>query len=191
MRATFRPLPAWPYESKPTRPDLFQATYSQTLQLLEREIAHLKGSELVIGVITDESQIRIDGQMRADARVYGPGVEVSFEIPGGKRLTFHTDVHKGYSDSWKSNLRAIALGLESLRAVDRYGITSTAEQYAGFAQITAGGPDPERGRKLVDRIGSVPAALRATHPDTRADGYTDRDFADVQAYREIAGVASR
>jgi hypothetical protein len=36
------------------------------------------------------------------------------------------------------NLRAIALGLEALRKVERYGIAERGQQYAGFAQIGAG-----------------------------------------------------
>jgi hypothetical protein len=185
MRATFRPLPAWPYASQPTRHATFRVSYARTLADLEREIGYLRGREVIIGLVTDESQVRLDGMIRADARINQPGVELSFEKPDGTRLVFHTDVHKGYGTSWQDNLRAIALGLEALRAVDRYGITSTAEQYAGFAQLTSGGPDAGRGKRLVEERfdGSIAAALRGTHPDTRRDGYTDRDFADVQAYR--------
>jgi hypothetical protein len=109
-------------------------------------------------------------------------------LPDRRRVAFHTDRHRGYASSWRDNLRAIVLGLRALRAVSRYGITEgIGEQYAGFAQLTAGGPDPERGRRLVqDRFnGSVAVALRATHPDTRDDAYSDRDFADVQAYRSV------
>lgn len=186
MRATFRPLPAWPYPSQPDRRATYKATYYQTLQDLEYEIERLDGRELIIGVVTDESQIRIDGAMRADAKVRAPGVEVSFEVPGGQRLTFHTDVHKGYVNSWQDNLRAIALGLEALRAVSRYGITTgIGEQYAGFAQLAAGGPDPARGKVLVEQAGSIKDALRKHHPD---HGGQDRDFVDVQAYRKAAGL---
>lgn len=185
MRATFRPLPAWPYPEQPHRPATFKVTYARTLQDLEREIEHLGGSELMIGLVTDESQIRIDGFMRSDAKVRHSGVEVSFEVPDGRRLTFHTDVHSGYTNSWQDNLRAIALGLEALRAVQRYGITTgLGEQYAGFAALTAGGPDLEKGRKLVERAGGIRQALMAHHPDRGGDA---RDFADVQAYRDSVG----
>lgn len=185
MRATFRPLPAWPYPPRPRRPSTFKASYQRTLFDLEREIGYLKGREVIIGVVADESQVRMDGMLRADARVNHPGVELSFEKPDGSRLVFHTDVHGGYTNSWQDNLRAIALGLEALRAVDRYGITSTAEQYAGFAQLAAGGPDPARGRVLVEAAGGVRQAQRTHHPD---HGGQDRDFIDVQAY--VASLGS-
>lgn len=185
MRATFRPLPAWPYPEQTSRPATYQASYSRTLQDLEREIDYLDGREVIIGVVTDEASIRLDGHMRADAKVRHPGVELSFEVKGGRRLVFHTDRHKGYGTSWQDNLRAITLGLEALRAVDRYGITSTAEQYAGFAQLPAGGPSADRGKLLVERAGSVRDALMRYHPDHGGDA---SDFADVQAYRQAVGL---
>lgn len=189
MRATFRPLPAWPYPEQPARPATYQAGYARTLQDLEYEIARLDGRELIIGLVADESQVRIDGQMRSDAKVGHPGVEVSFEVPGGRRLTFHTDAHKGYQASWQDNLRAIALGLEALRAVSRYGITTgIGEQYAGFALLTAGPGQEELGRELVRRHGGITEALRGTHPDTGGEAASPRDFAAVMAYREAAGA---
>lgn len=39
---------------------------------------------------------------------------------------------------WQHNVRAIALGLEALRRVDRYGITKRGEQYAGWKALPAG-----------------------------------------------------
>lgn len=52
-----------------------------------------------------------------------------------KRLVYATDC----CDFWQHNVRSIALGLEALRAVDRYGISRRGEQYAGFrAALTAG-----------------------------------------------------
>lgn len=177
MRATWRPLPAWPYPARPKKADLFKSSWGATLQKLEAEISAVKGSELIIGVVTDEAAIRIDGQLRADAKMRHPGAEVSFEVDG-RRLVFHTDAY----NVLQSNLRAIALGLESLRAVDRYGITSSAEQYAGFAQLTAGEPIEERGRKLVEAAGSVTEALKRHHPDHGGD---EADFVAVQAYRNV------
>jgi hypothetical protein len=187
MNLTFRPLPAWPYPEQPKGRDLFKASYSRTLHDLEREIGMLHGSEIIVGLVMDASQVRFDGRMRADARVTYPGVELSFEVPDGRRLVFHTDVHRGYVDSWQSNLRAITLGLEALRAVDRYGITSTAEQYAGFLQLTTSEPSVERGHQLVSAAGGIRQALKVHHPDSGGD---PRAFADVQAYRQANGARS-
>lgn len=184
MNFTFRPLAVWPYPERVRRADLFKATYAETLQLLEDEIRRLRGGEVIVGIVTDSDSIRLDGRPRADMRTRHPGIEVSFEVPQRGRLVFHTDAYRGYADSWQSNLRAIALGLEALRAVDRYGITSTAEQYAGFLQLTTSQPDPERGKRLVDEAGSLREALKRSHPDQGGD---PRAFADVQAYRQLTG----
>ncbi len=40
--------------------------------------------------------------------------------------------------SWKENLRAIALGLEALRKVERYGIAERGQQYAGYRELPCG-----------------------------------------------------
>lgn len=65
MRATFRPLPAWPYPEQPARPATYKVGYARTLQDLEREIEAIDGRELILGVVTDEAAIRIDGMLRA------------------------------------------------------------------------------------------------------------------------------
>jgi hypothetical protein len=187
MRATWRPLPAWPYEPRPKRPSRFDSTWEATLDKLEREIAAISGTDVVIGIVCDESQISMSGTLKNGSRasLRHPGVEVSFEVPGGRRMVFHTDTYSHLV--W--NIRAVALGLEALRAVERHGITSNVgEQYAGFAAIGPGGPDPDRGRVIVERNGSVAKALFATHPDHGGD---PGQFADVEAYRKAIGAGAR
>lgn len=180
MRATWRPLPAWPYMPQASQVDRFQSGWNETLAKLEREVEALSGSDLVIGVVAADSEFSISGQLKARAKLGHAGAEVSFDVPKRGRLVFHTAAFP----SLQSNLRGIALGLEALRAVDRYGITTTAEQYAGFAALTPGGPDPARGQELVERAGGITPALKRHHPDHGGDA---RDFADVQAYRERVG----
>ena len=184
MRATFRAIPDWPHPVTDPRRSrwTFKASWGETLELLEYEIGRLDGRDVVIGAGFRLGDIRPDGMPRSDARAPShPGIEISFDSHFG-RLTYSTDV----CEYWQHNVRAIALGLEALRAVDRHGISRRGQQYAGFAQLTAGGPDPARGRQLVERSGSVKAALMAHHPDHGGDA---RDFADVQAYREETGDA--
>jgi hypothetical protein len=137
MRYQFRPLgpwhgPATPPGARERSP--FKAGYEATLDLLWREIAMLGGQDLVLQVDLAERDIRIDGLPRANAR-YGanPGVVVSFASTHGP-LRYATDA---YTD-WRANLRAIALSLQALRAVDRYGVSSRGEQYTGWRAIPAG-----------------------------------------------------
>jgi hypothetical protein len=191
VQLTIRPLPAWPYEPQPIRPATYKVGYSRTLRDLEYELVQIGASSVLVGLVVDERDVRLDGRLRADARVRYDGVELSFDKPVALlstetiRITFHTDRHRGYRESWQDNLRAITLGLEALRAVDRYGITSTGEQYAGFAQLAAGGPSADRGKALVEQAGSIRDALRKHHPD---HGGSERDFVDVQAYRKAVGL---
>jgi hypothetical protein len=161
-------------------------SWAAALDDLEREIEMLRGADVVIGVVCDESQISLSGNLRAGAKVSHPGAEVSFEVPAGPgrpgshRLVFHTAVHPVLTH----NLRAIGLGLTALRAVDRYGITSSGEQYAGWAQLTAGTTDVERGRELVSAAGGLRVALKRHHPDAGGEA---ADFAAVDAFRKAFG----
>lgn len=185
MRATWHALAAWPYEPRPQQSTSFRSDWDSTLLLLEREIEALGGTDPDVGIVCDPSQISMSGALKAGQRVSvrHAGAEVSFDA-GGRRMVFHTDAFPWLA--W--NLRAIALGLEALRKVDRYGITSGGEQYAGFAALGPGGPDPARGARIVELHGSVAKALKVTHPDHGGDA---GEFADVQAYRASVGAAAR
>lgn len=184
MRATWRPLPAWPYPPRDKARSSFEVSWAKTITELEKEIELLEGSDVVIGVVALDDQFRLDGTPKAGFTVLHNGAEVGFDTPTRGRLIFHTDAF----GSLQENLRAISLGLTALRAIKRYGITSTEEQYAGFAQLTAGGPDPARGKRLVDEAGGIAEALKVHHPD---HGGSAAAFADVQAYRKSIGAAAR
>lgn len=177
MDFTFRPLPVWPYPPTENRRGryTFRNGWQDTLDLLQYEIDRLDGRVPVIGAGFREADIRLDGLPRSNAREpMHPGIEISFDSIYG-HLTYSTDV----CERWEHNVRAIAMGLEALRAVDRHGISKRGQQYAGFAQLTAGGPDASRGKAIVERHGSAKAARFATHPDHGGDA---RDFVDVQEY---------
>jgi len=186
MQVTFRPLPAWPHKPTVNRePSRFDTPYPKTLALLEREIGYLGGRDVVMGVGLSEHDIRLDGQPRANARAFGhPGVEISFNSREHGRLSYSSDQ---YLD-WPDNVRAIALSLEALRAVERWGV-SKGRQYAGFTLLTAGPGKEERGRQLVAQHGSVTAALRATHPDTGGVAASPADFDAVMAIKRAEAPA--
>lgn len=179
MKFTFRPLTLFPpeFHAPPTFSNPFRAGYQDTLDLLMRELDKLQAREFVIEAGFREGDIRLDGLPRADARVPShPGVVVSFDSKHGP-LRYGTDAFP----AWQANLRAIALGLEALRKVDRYGIGRRGEQYQGWRALPAGDdPSEVRGARLIEEFGGVKEALKATHPDHGGD---PRDFADVQAAR--------
>lgn len=136
LNATFRPLREWPGKPTPAlsrRGSRFRAGYVQTLDLLERELDAIAAKDIVIQIAVELKDIRNDGWPRANCRPVSPGVVLSF-LKGRTPLQFACDTF----DDWECNLRAIALTLESLRAVDRYGATKRGEQYRGWAQLPPG-----------------------------------------------------
>ena len=148
MKATFRPL-TWTGPSTPAAQRrsrwTFKASWSDTLTLLDGELAHLGAHEVVIEADFREKDIRLDGMPRASApQPEHPGVRIAFESKHGP-LVYAADS----CTDWQHNVRSIALGLEALRAVDRYGITRRAEQYAGWRQIEAKGTEPEMTAELA------------------------------------------
>lgn len=189
MKHTFRSLESWPYPPTINRrsPYTFKAKWSDTLRLLDRELGMLGGSEIVIAAGFRDRDLRLDGMPRSDARAPAhPGIILAFKawrLPGNPLLEYGTDV----CQRWEHNVRSIALGLESLRAVDRYGITRRSEQYAGFRQLTTGADGEAslaRGRALIDEAGGVAEALHATHPDKGGDPI---DFQSVMLARGSMG----
>lgn len=131
MAYQFRPIEQWP--GQPTRQpkrSQFRVNWSKTVELLESELRHLGASNVVIQAFVDAGQIRQDGMLYANARPSRPGVILSFDSKHGP-LSYPCDRY----DDWRDNVRAIALSLEALRSVDRYGVTKRAEQYKGWAKL--------------------------------------------------------
>lgn len=138
MRFETKPLPAiWP-GGRRTPPHErtwgpFRAGSQATMELLELELRKLGAREPVTwhgGYGPHE--IRRDGLPRAGARPSDPAVVLSFDCERG-RLQFCCD---RYSTD-QQNVRAIALAMKALRAVDRYEVGHGDEHYRGFEAIPA------------------------------------------------------
>lgn len=186
MRYTFRPLQPWtdPVTNPRRSRSTFKAGWQSTINLLAAELRHLDAQNVVIEADFRERDLRLDGLPRADAKVPAfPGVRVAFDSRHGP-LVYATDS----CAYWQHNVRSIALGLEALRAVDRYGITRRGEQYTGWKQLTAGPGTPttrEEAQALIDSYGGLRAAFRATHPD---HGGNPADFQRVKEARRVLGI---
>jgi hypothetical protein len=166
----------------------FSAGWSSTVRLLQSELAAVKARNVVLEVDIDPAQFR------------SPVVVLSFDGPKVGAVSFPADRFA----TWQDNLRAIALGMEALRKVDRYGITRSSEQYQGWKQLPVGNGSAasamtrlDAERVLLDTAGRGSqfatmqdwhrAARRAAHPD-RHDG--DRSAWDlVEQAGHVLGVA--
>jgi hypothetical protein len=143
MDVRFSPQP-WTRPTTPTekrRKSPFSTSYTKTLEKLEYELNKLGATEILIECSFSSEQIRLDGWPKLNQRPRYNGVVVSFNQPGVGRVEYPCDSCMDYQD----NLHSIALGLEALRAVERYGITGQKQQYTGFKAIGAGNGDGRRG----------------------------------------------
>lgn len=145
MRFETRPLGRWtdPETLDRKSTGVFRATWDSTLELLGSEAEQLGAGLVVVQIDVEDGDLRRDGALKARARVGHPGAVVSFESQYGP-LRYATDVYEqqwtGSMPGWQANVRAIALALQALRAVDRYGVTRRGEQYKGWTAIASASP---------------------------------------------------
>ncbi len=174
-----RPIVTWPGElTKLRRSSPFRATWSSTMTLLDTELQAIQGRDVVIQRAFKEADLRLDGEPRPGAKPEHPGVILSFDSKYGP-LQYATDAFY----AWDDNVRAIALALEALRKVDRYGVSKRGEQYRGWKALPSGELSKAEARKWIEEHGgSVAAALKETHPDT---GGTAADLQRTMQARKV------
>lgn len=197
----FRAIDTWPGElTEKRRRSQFDTGYSATLTLLRREVSHLierhRGTKIptgpvIFGLALHDGQITVDrSRPKATATPEHPGVLLTFASKHGP-LRYATDTFT----HWHDNLRAIALGLEALRKVDRYGITKGGEQYRGFAALSAGSGGPtsiEAAVKLLAREAGWPGEGRlVTHDQYLLNRDRLHREAQRNAHPDGGGTASR
>ena len=159
--------------------------WAGTLRLLRKELKFLDADNVVLQIAVPQGAITLNGNLKSN-RVgpEHPGVILTFDSKYGP-LSYPADRFYG----WRANVRAIAVSLENLRRVDRYGVTQTGEQYSGFKQLTASTDSPTyvdphaviagwAGWNVEGVIAEPARALRlakrAAHPDSedgRAEFY--------------------
>jgi len=200
------PIREWPGTLTASRKvSSFSASLTDTLKVLEREIYHLsetrrhqESAELLLAIPAE--QFRLDGRPRATAKAEHPGVIFSMDSAHG-HLSYPCDTFT----TWQDNLRAIALALEALRKVDRYGVTKRGEQYRGFLALESTAA-PAGFASVDDAVsflmsldGVVTAkgdhvvtilrrAQRVTHPDRGGDSVAFQRVSLAEAKLREAGV---
>lgn len=195
MNYEYRPIEHWPGDlTQSRRSATFRSLYGKTLDLLESELIKLGAEHVILQVAMTNDQIRLDGRPKSGAKPFHPGVIVSFKNRKGEDLSFPCDKF----DSFEDNLRAIALSLQALRAVDRYGVTRRNEQYRGWIALPETSDSSTRAATLLSNLSGVPAdhiiknsddrerayklACKKAHPDT---GGNQERFLEVLAAMRI------
>ncbi|HEY8590695.1 MAG TPA: hypothetical protein VIL55_14210 [Naasia sp.] len=197
------PLEDWSGTVRPlseARRSPFSAGTTSTFQLLRAELDALDAEERVLYVPVEGGQFRRDGRPRADAKLVGAALVLAFDA-GDSPYEYVSDQWL----TWQENLRAIALTLQALRAVARYGLTAERQQYVGFRALEAPQEDPaivwasvaEALGWLRDLTGvdeSVPIrsllvqARRKSHPDLGGDGSLFGRVSDAEALLRREGL---
>lgn len=205
---TCRPLSTYPDTRTPApSPSPFSASWSVTTDLLARELEAIGARDAVLELegVTDQ-QIRRDGLPYADAKI-GRAVVLSFGSRHGPlRYACDRFAPAGRGDhprAWQHNVRAVALALEALRKVDRYGVTSRGEQYQGWRALPPGDRGPSRGTLedlwvIARAVGSpVDSAMRTERPvqaamyrDAMKRTHPDRG-GDPDVFRQVREAGER
>ena len=188
---TIRPLSDRTRFKGERRSSPFTANWRTTRNLLAKELEALDARDVVLEIDVTEAQIRQDGELYARATAASPAVSLHFESKHGP-LSYATDKFP----SWQDNVRAIALGLEALRRVDRYGISDSGEQYRGWKALPAGngaGPshltaDAAR-RVLIEVSGAGTGSSEVLWSRARARAHPDRNDGDRAAWDRVEEAA--
>lgn len=218
-RINWRSLDRWP-ANKPATPSAerksgaaFMATYGTTLNDLEYELDQIEARDVVVEIDMEPRDLRLTGEPRASAATRStPGIVLHFTNKDGRAVAMPCDRYR----TWTANLRGLVLTLRALRAVDRYGATTSGEQYAGWAALPpAGGTtltlSTNQAAELLERwsdsaiagggVGrqailahvdsarsAYRIALKRSHPDSMLTGGSNEKFTLVQEAGRILGA---
>lgn len=107
-----------------------RTSLSTTLSDLDRELDQIDAKSVVVQLDITERELRNDGGIRSNATAESPPVVLNFTRKGVPYV-FACD----HFNRWQDNLRAIALGLEGLRRLERYHIAQSGDQYRGWQAL--------------------------------------------------------
>jgi hypothetical protein len=146
---------------------------------LQRELDLLRAS---YPTLSTNVELRLDGQPRSDRRdPEDPGVAVYFRLQG-RDIALACDKWDRVAD----NITALAKHIEALRGMDRWGVGTAAQAFAGYQMLAA----PEQwfevlGVSVSATEAEIKSAYRtlamAAHPD---QGGSDAAMARLNAARD-------
>lgn len=192
----------------------FKQTYSNTKAILQNELAKLKAiaSTVQLEMFIEAKDLRADGELRANAKPFRAGVVLSFSKIKNR---FYDEKSQSWKNElqtlsypcdtynyWQDNLRAIALSLQKLRDVARYGVFKYEDMLTRLALPSAEGKLSDRdaarlflikhsGFELNPLAGEADLrnayfeAAKKLHPDK---GGNLEDFHSLQDAKRILGI---
>lgn len=191
----------WPVGYKRTKwrsVSKFRQTYDKAQQFLHDEVARLGGSNLIVST---NLPVRNDGGIYAaymGKKIEDPGVAIFFRYKG-KDITMCCDK---YQAVWE-NIYALACGIESLRAMERHGVSEFMERaFTGFTAL----PEAPKSKEWWEILGyqqkpgtavwdwegvqsQYKSLARKLHPD--AGGSTDEFQGLTAAFSEAKQYFNR
>jgi len=157
-------------------------TVSDALTRLSGELARLGATD---EVLSTNVPVRLDGLPRSgQSEPTDPGAAVYFKLKGKPRCLA--------CDKWTrvaDNIAAIAQHIDALRRIDRYGVGTLEQAFAGYAALPPSATDwwIVLGVARESSIDAVEAAhrrlMQAAHPDR---GGTHEAMAKLNAARDAA-----
>lgn len=190
----------WPQSKPRTHPDkrrypvfrsarngqgLRPVTVAVAIERLERELDLLKARYPVVSTNLERRLNGLPWSGQPDPR--DPGVAVYFEL-AGKPHCLPCDTYQTVA----ANIAAIAAHIEAARSIERYGVASISEMFAGFLSLPS--PDMMDWRRVLQlhREGAINSAkveeayrrlARERHPD---HGGSDAMMAELNEARSAA-----
>jgi hypothetical protein len=158
---------------------------------VERVQTELSRLGATLAVISTNFERRSDGRARVQvASIDDPGVAVYFALDG-KPHCLPCDTYLRTAD----NIAAIAAHIEATRAIERHGVATVAEMFAGFRALPAPGATPwwqvlgvQPGASVEEIEAAFRKLARERHPD-RPGGSHDM-MADLNRARD-AGLKAK
>jgi hypothetical protein len=145
----------WP-RSKEIQTSKFKATTDKARKKLLEEISRMGGE---MPVISSNVPLRSDGHLRADREPVDAAVAVYFQR-NKKSMVFACDRY----DYVRDNLHALALTIEALRGIERWGASEMMERaFSGFKQLNAENEGMSWWRMLQVEAGATAAEIDAAY----------------------------
>lgn len=132
-----------------------RVTWTKAVNTLRYELERVGATDVVVEAGYKLNQVRNDGWPYGSDKPEHGQVQVSFKRNGKTPMAFFC----GGWTAFEYNLHMIALTLERLRAVERYGCVQGEEQYKGWAKLPPGANEG-RAPIVTEEFASIEDAMR-------------------------------